>query len=178
MNEYQKYIVLKSAIEDLFGSDAWYALKESNSISVWRKYITKTLKAIQLSLLETVKVYDRDWLSNIDHDIDRGITLVKSITEIDELIAVLAGILIRVSFQQVGMMPSRKGSREKFPLRKGSWELSEYRSVQYVQCEEQRERMFWSKQQREIGFQKQMDLWSEYRKSGSKHSFSDWCKEY
>lgn len=168
--------MLKSAIEDLLGSDAWYALKESNNISTWRKYTAKILQALKLSLNETVKVYDKDWLSTINDDIDRGVERLKSINEIDELIAVLAGTLIRVSFQQVGMMPLRKGSRKNYPLRKESWVLSRFRSVQYVQCDEQREAFFWSKQQREIGSQKQINLWHEYKDSGSEYPFSDWCK--
>ncbi len=42
--------MLKSAIEELLGRDAWYALKETTSLTPWRKYVVKLLKAIRISI--------------------------------------------------------------------------------------------------------------------------------
>ncbi len=66
MNRYSKYIPVKSAIENLFGKKAWYALKESNSVPTWKKYAEKTLKAIRVSIHQTVKHCDNEWLCEID----------------------------------------------------------------------------------------------------------------
>ena len=161
MNEYSKYLPVKSAIESLFGKKAWYALKESNSIPDWRKYTEKTLKAIQLSIHESVKHFDSDWRDEIDNEIKRGIDSIKLSKSIDEIIASLAGALINISFLQVGYMPQRKGSSHNITLRKENWDLSHHRSVIYLQSQEQKERLFWSKQQRKTGFEEQMKIRAE-----------------
>ncbi len=177
MNEYSKYIFLKSAVEDLFGSRAWYDLKESKSISVWRRYIEKTLKAIMLSIHTSVKYYDSDWIDEVDETIERGIDSLKKLKTIDELIAVLAGTLINISFLQIGLMPSRKGSDKKVTLRKSNWDLTRFRTVIYLQSSEQLESLFWSKQQKIIGSQNQIELYDKFRKTNSRLSYSNWCKK-
>lgn len=177
MNEYSKYLILKSAIEDLFGSEAWYALKESNRISAWKKYSEMTLRALELAIQDTVEIYDEEWLSDVLACIDRGIAAVKSHKSIDEIVGTLAGTLIEVSFLQVGIMPRRKGSSRKFPLRRGNWKLNSHRSVAYLQTTEQKEASFWSKQQRLIGVQKQMALHDEFRRSKSRLWYSEWCTQ-
>ena len=65
-------MILKSAIEDLFGSNAWYALKESNHIPTWRKYAINTIRAIELSIKDTIEIYDEDWISQIEECVLRG----------------------------------------------------------------------------------------------------------
>ena len=177
MNEYTKYLVLKSAFEDLFGSEAWYALKESNHLLIWRKYAIKTLKAIKTSIDETIEIADNDWRKQVDLEIDGGIDRVKKDGSIDEIIATLAGTLIRISFMQIGNMPRRKGSRKVGSLRKEIWKLNAFRTVIYLQTREQKERLFWSNQQRNIGFENQIDLRTEYRRSRSNLSYSEWCEE-
>lgn len=177
MNEYTKYLVLKSAIEDLFGSEAWYALKESNHLLTWRKYAIKTLKAIKTSIEETIEIVDNDWRKQVDLEIDGGIDRAKKDGSIDEIIATLAGTLIRIAFMQIGNMPHRKGSRKVGSLRKENWKLNAFRTVIYLQTEEQKERLFWSYQQRNIGFDNQIDLHTEYRRSRSDLSYSEWCEE-
>lgn len=175
-NKYTKYLFLKSAIEDLFGSDAWYALKESNHVPTWRKYGIKTLQAISISIASTVEVFDDDWRSDIDKQLVEGIKRIKGDSEIDEIISNLAGTLIRVSFMQIGLMPNRKGADRRTTLRKDDWRLDPFRSVIYTQTKEQKEKMFWSKQQREIGFDAQLKLSTEYRRSKADIPYSEWCK--
>jgi len=176
MNEYTKYLVLKSAIEELFGSDAWYALKESNHIPTWRKYGAKTLQAVGTAIAATVDVFDDEWRQEIDKQLADGIERIKKDSDIDEVIATLAGTLIRVSFLQIGLMPNRKGSAKSSTLRKDAWRLNSFSSVIYTQTLEQKERIFWSKQQREIGFDAQLDLNAEYRRSKTNIPYSEWCK--
>ncbi|MFT6909600.1 MAG: hypothetical protein ACI8VC_002584 [Candidatus Endobugula sp.] len=177
MNRYSKYIPVKSAIENLFGKKAWYALKESNSVPTWKKYAEKTLKAIRVSIHQTVKHCDNEWLCEIDEKIDRGLAQAKNCKEIDELIAVLAGTLINVSFLQVGYMPHRSGSNKNFTLRKENWDFNLHRNVVYLQSHEQKENYFWGKQQRKIGFEEQLKIHQEYKASGSNISYSEWCEK-
>jgi len=84
MNKYTKYLVLKSAIEELFGSDSWYALKDSNHVPTWRKYAVKTLKAIQVSISESVDVCDTEWRQEIDKLLAAGIERIQRDQAIDE----------------------------------------------------------------------------------------------
>jgi hypothetical protein len=167
---------LKSAIEDLFGSDAWYALKESNHIPTWRRYGAKTLQAVGVAIAATVDVADDDWRQEIDKLLADGIRRIKEDAEIDEIIATLAGTLIRISFAQIGLMPRRKGTAKSSTLRKDAWRLDLFRSVIYTQTTEQKERVFWSNQQREIGFDAQLELHAKYRQSKSNVPYSEWCK--
>jgi len=175
MNQYAKYIIFKSAIEDLFGSDAWYALKESDHIPTWRNYAEKTLKSIELAIKDTVEIYDEEWMQEIERNIQRGIEALKKQNDIDEFMATLAGTLINVSFMQIGSMPRRSGNNRKYPLRKGKWCFNGYRQVVYLQTKEQKEKLFFNNQRRAIGFEKQQDLLSEYQSSGLKVPYSEWC---
>ena len=176
MNEYTKYLVLKSALESIFGSAAWYALKESNHVPTWRKYGIKTLQCIELSIDATVEIADEEWKQEIRNVISDGIARLKIDKEIDEIISTLAGTLIRVSFNQIGLMPNRKGSPKPVTLKKELWVLNPFRSVVYLQTPIQREQLFLTKQRSSIGFDAQLDLQAEYRQSKTKLSYSEWCK--
>lgn len=163
-------------MENVFGSDAWYALKESNHIPTWRKYAEKMLKAIELSIKDTVEIYDDEWMLQIEESIQRGMEGLKGTNAIDEIIAVLAGVLINVSFLQMGHIPRRSGNTKKYSLRKGKWQFNSYRSVVYLQSREQKENLFIDKQRIAIGFEKQQDLRGEHYRSRSKLPYSEWCK--
>ncbi len=175
MNEYSKYLTLKNSVEDIFGSDAWYALKESNHIPTWKRYSINILKALRQSILDTVEIYDDDWLKELHEYIDYGISNIKHQKEIDEVIAVLTGTLISLSFHQVGFKPKLKSNRRKPVIRKGQWKLNQYRTVAYMQSATQKENLFLDKQRKKIGFDAQLILQSEYRKSKSKLTYEQWC---
>jgi len=178
MNEYSKYLSLKSSIENLLGRDAWYALKESESISTWKKYLGKALKALRVSIHETVQICDDDWMSEVDYQIDEGLEDIKRAKSIDEIISCLAATLLNVSFLQTGLLPRRKGSVNSVSLRKEKWKHDVYRQVVYLQTPKQRESLFLSKQQKKIGVQAQMELFREYRRSGSELPYPEWCETY
>ena len=177
MNRYTSYMILKSAIENLFGSEAWYALKESNHIPTWKKYAARTLTAVLFSIKETVEIYDEGWMQQIEENVERGIIEINSKSTIEEIIGVLAGIFINISFLQVGFMPHRSGSGRKYQLRKGKWKFNHQRQVVYLQTKQQKEDIFIGDQQRKIGFDAQFDLMSEHRNSGSDLSYSEWCQQ-
>lgn len=174
-NEYTKYLHLKFVIERLFGSDAWYALKESNHIPTWRKYGIKTLRAIAVSIEATVEVFDGVWRKDIDAEIAEGIERIKACKEIDEIIASLAGTLICVSFMQIGHMPNRRSAPKPPTLRKDAWRFDAFRTVTYTQTKKQKEQLFYVRQQREIGHDAQFELRVKYRQSKSKLPYSEWC---
>lgn len=174
-NQYTKFLAFKGVVEDLFGSDAWYALKESNHIPTWRDYCLKTLKLLGLAIEDTVTVCDDDWKNQVSDILERGIDLLRGAKEIDEMISIVAASALQVSFLQIGLMPRLRGSNPKVSLRKGAWKLDTFRSVQYVQTDAQREQVFLSEQQGRIGFQRQFDLQTEHSKSGSKEKYSVWC---
>lgn len=175
MNEYTKYLALKSAIESLFGSNAWYALKESNHIPTWRKYGIKILQAIEKAINSTVEVADDQWRKEISENLADGIERIKMDKDIDEIIATLAGTLVRVSFIQIGLMPNLSGSAKPTILKKDSLRLNTFRSVIYIQTQSQKENLFWNKQQKEIGFDAQLDLHAKFRQSKSTVPYSEWC---
>lgn len=176
-NEYTKFLAFKGVVEDLFGSDAWYALKESNHIPTWRGYCSKVLKSLDLAIEDTVSVCDESWKAQVKRILWHGIGSLGKAKEIDEMIGIVAASVLEVSFLQLGLMPRRKGSDSKVSLRKGAWKLDAFRSVQYVQSEAQKEQLFLSEQQRRIGFQRQSDLQAEYRRSGSNDKYAVWCAE-
>ena len=176
VNEYSKYLPLKSVMEDVFGAEAWYALKESNHIPTWRKYAEKLLKSIEFSIKDTVEIYDQEWMQEIEDCIHYGLSSLKTSNAIDEIIAVLAGVLANISFLQIGHMPRRKGTREKPSFRKGNWKFNGFRSVVYLQTPEQKENLFLHNQYSKIGFQKQQDLRGQHHRSKSKLPYSEWCK--
>ena len=176
MNEYSKYLSLKSSIENLLGTEAWYALKESESVSTWRKYLGKVLKALRVSIHETVQICDDDWLSEVDALVEQGLGSLKRQRSIDELISCMAATLLNVSFLQTGFLPRRKSSFNSVSLRKENWRHDSFRQVVYLQTPKQRESLFWSKQQKKLGVDKQMETFRRYRLSQSKLRYSEWCK--
>lgn len=176
MNAYTKYTRVKSAIEGIFGSDAWYALKESNHVPTWRRYAQKVLRAIRLSITDSIEVYDQEWLDQVCVCLDRGISDIGQENEIDEIIGVLAATTIEVSFLQIGSLP-HCSERTSVPLRKGSWKLNGHRSVVYLQTKEQKEAQFCYKQRKKIGFEAQLDLQATHHQSKSKLSYSEWCAQ-
>lgn len=173
-NDIEHRYMLKSAIEQLLGRDAWYDLKETTSLTPWRKYVLKLLKAIRISILESVEVHDPAWLKAVTENLDRGEEAGKSSKDIDALLASFTATLLRQVFLQIGALPNRK-RQPSVSLGKENWRLNGQRSVQYVQSKLQIESVFWQEQQSKIGFDKQMELHNEYRWSKSKLSYSEWC---
>lgn len=177
-NRYEKYFFLKNVMEEVFGSEAWYALKESNHIPTWRKYGVNILKAIGVSIEATVDVADSEWRASISRQLSEGIERIRKDKDIDEIIADLAGVVIKVSFLQIGFMPDRRGANSSVTLRRDNWRLNPHRSVVYIQTAEQKERFFLSVQQKEIGFSAQSELRAEHRRSKTDMPYSEWCNKH
>lgn len=173
--ERDKNIFLKGTIESLFGKEAWDDLKESGCLSTWKRNTKKTFKAVRISIEQTVHHYDKEWLDAIKNTINEGGERVRICKSVDEVIAVLAGTFINLSFLQIGFMPQRRGEK-KISLRKSEWELSDFRSVIYLQSVKQREACFWHVQQKEMGVKTQRELRDKYRVSKTPLSYMEWCE--
>ncbi|GAB2894049.1 hypothetical protein GCM10027046_23770 [Uliginosibacterium flavum] len=169
-------IMLKSAIEQLLGREAWYELKETTSLSPWRKNVLKLLKAIRISVEESVEVRDQAWFDSVAQNIARGEECAKASKDIDELLSCFTATLLRQVFLQIGTLPNRIG-QSSVSLRRDNWKLNGHRSVQYVQSSAQIESVFWSLQQKQIGIDNQMALLREHRKSKSTLSYSEWFRQ-
>ena len=167
---------LKSSIEDLLGKRAWLDLKETTSVATWRRYTLKLLDAIELSIRTTVLIKDEDWMLQIQSNLNHGRGLAKIAKSPEDAIAALSATLLRQVFLQLGHSPIRKAA-DSVSLKATNWDMSGFRSVQYVQTPEQKENQFCSRQRKEIGFENQFDLQAEYRNSGSKLPYSQWCNE-
>tara|TARA_R100001143_G_scaffold62974_1_gene67936 strand:- start:26402 stop:26953 length:552 start_codon:yes stop_codon:yes gene_type:complete len=176
MNGYSKYFSLKSSIEGLLGTEAWYALKESQDISTWKKFLGKALKALKVSILETVQVCDDEWRAEISTLIDDGVKHINRGKSIDELISSLAATSLNVAFLQTGFLPRRESAVNSVSLRKANWRHDLYRQVVYLQTPKQKESLFWHKQQRKMGVQAQIEHYGVYRRSGSRLPYSEWCQ--
>ncbi len=177
MDIYSSHFSLKSSLEDIFGRDAWYQLKETTDVSVWKKYIAKTLKALNVASQQTVLVHDNEWREDFTKTINDGLERIKVLNDIDELISELANTLLKISFLQIGFMPNKKAVDNQVTLKKENWKLDKFRTVLYTQTLEQKENLFKHKQQKQIGFRQQNELLAEYRRSKSKLSYSEWCYE-
>lgn len=175
MDIYSRHFSLKSSLEDIFGRDAWHQLKETTDVLVWKKYITKTLKALDVASKQTVLVYDNEWREDLTKIINDGLERIKTLKDIDELISELANTLLKISFLQIGYIPNRKRVNGQVTLKKENWKLDKFRTVLYAQTSEQKDNLFKHKQQKQVGFHRQNELLAEYRRSKSKLSYSQWC---
>jgi hypothetical protein len=171
-----QFYALKAAIEQLLGNDAWLDLKECTSLSTWRAYVLKLLKAVRISIHESVVVRDQAWIGAVNVSIARGEEAAKSSKDIDDILSNFTATLLRQEFLLIGMLPNRR-TAHKVTLSRENWRLNGHRSVQYVQSSIQLEAEFWNEQQGRIGFERQMELRNEHRASRSKVPFSQWCHE-
>jgi hypothetical protein len=170
-----QFYTIKTAFEQVFGNKAWLDLKECTSLAIWKKYVTKLLRAVRLAIEETTQVRDDDWFAQVCECIEHGLQITTKAKTIEELLSGLSATLISVVFLQIGMFPDRRGLSD-VTLARDNWRLDNFRTVQYVQSNKQLEALFWSTQQRALGVEKQMNLWGKYRASKSKVPYSKWCQ--
>lgn len=128
---------MKSLVENLFGRRAWLEVKHSTSVRVWRKYSKRILSAISTSARATVEIADSEWHNELNSIVDLGSARLGHAKDTESVFSALAGTLGLISFHQLGRTPSN-ATREQVSLRHPSnWKLNQYRSVQYVQNQEQ-----------------------------------------
>ena len=129
---------MKSLVENLFGSSAWYEVKHSTDPKVWRKYSTRILSAISVSARATVSIADSEWHEELNSLVEFGQSRIKSSASTELIFANLAASLASISFHQLGLVPCNIRSKQVTLRHEGNWKLDCFRSVQYVQSKEQK----------------------------------------
>lgn len=132
-----QFYPLKSILEQILGQDTYKKLKETGTLNDWKKVVKKLLNTIEFSINETVEITDEDFFRQINDIIKHGINSVDMSKEASDLFSHLSATLIKIVFLQIGYIPSTYVKNR--PLRKGRWNLSYIRSVQYVQNQEQKQ---------------------------------------
>lgn len=134
-------IALKKLMEQVFGGKAWTELKHCQHLPTWKKYSKRLVKAIEVSIYSTVKITDDDWIEQVKFEVEHGIKTIENSKELDILFANLSACLATISFLQIGFIPIR-GSNENAATKEGeNWKLDCFRSVQYVQTDDQKKRV-------------------------------------
>lgn len=136
----ERYYTLKAVFERIWGKGTYLELKHCSDLKVWKRYCDRTLQITLLAAHDTVQIADDDWFEMLEALVEHGRELVKIAETFDSLFQAFAASYVEISFHQMGFMPSvYQGARSQ--LRKGNWRLDPYRTVQYVQSSEQKERL-------------------------------------
>ncbi len=133
-----QFYPMKATLERLFGHATFLRLKKTGSFADWRRAMRRLLDAIALASRTTVRVADNDWREELDGALSRGREGIALAMGMDELFAAVAATLAEVAFIQIGSMPFRAPGVDAVKLTADWWTLSGFRSVQYVQTDEQR----------------------------------------
>jgi hypothetical protein len=140
-----QFYAMKAVLEQVLGRPVYLRLKETVTMTVWRKQTVRLLDAIALAITSTVVVADQEWREDIAAAICRGKEAIKRSDTIAELFAALSAALTRIVFIQIGRMPSHASTASLLsyaktaPLTAEFWTLNAHRSVQYVQTAAQRQ---------------------------------------
>ena len=167
---------LKFTLERLFGAQVWYELKESTSVTAWRKNLRRTLRAMHVAFHQTVRVRDDALALAVDENLAKGDLDLKTAKTLEDLLASFSATLTEQVFIQLGTVPHRR-PHSSATLAPKFWQLDGYRTVQYVQSCEQLEAVFWAEQQRRLGVGKQSSIYAKFEASGSELKYSQWCSE-
>jgi hypothetical protein len=149
-----QFYSMKAVLERTLGKTTFEKLKDGGTLRDWKNALTKVLKAIELSVEATVAVADAEWRKEIGQLLENGRARLLGQKSIDELFAALSATLIEVAFLQLGRIPSNanvisNSSTKKvplklqrtIPLKPQYWTLRRFRSVQYVQTQEQQDNL-------------------------------------
>ena len=164
---------LKFTLERLFGAQVWYELKESTSVTAWRKHTRRALRAIHVAFHQTVRVRDDALALAVDENLEKGDLALKTAKTLEDLLASFSATLTEQVFIQLGTVPRRRPDSSA-NLAPKFWQLDGYRTVQYVQSCEQLEAVFWAEQQRRLGVSKQSTVYAKFQASGSELKYSQW----
>jgi hypothetical protein len=140
-HDMSQFYVLKSLFEDIFDHTVYMDLKENSTISDWRKHTKRLLDAIAVSIKSTVKIADQNWRDQMAEIIAEGKERIGETQTPEDMFACLSATLTRIVFLQIGFIPTRGRKNKPTPLASYYWTLNSFRSVQYVQDDEQRAKL-------------------------------------
>ena len=135
-----QFYPMKAVIEQILGRNSFQKLKDHGTLTDWKTESQKLLDAITLSISTTVQISDDDWNEEVDAVIKLGKSHVQDSNTIADLFSSLAATFARLSFLQKGFLPNRY-SKESIRLVSNNWKLDVFRSVQYVQNENQKQKL-------------------------------------
>jgi len=129
---------MKATFERILGKSSFATVKDYAPLRVWKVEAVRLLKAISLAVRDTVEIVDDEWKLEMNAEIARGISRIKSASQIDDMFAGLSATLTHVVFLQIGFLPRGHYRISRVPLARGHWKLNVVRSVQYIQSGSQR----------------------------------------
>ena len=147
---YDDAIPLKFALENVLGSEEWYRLKDTRSVTDWRKSLLKALRSTDVAISASVQIADEAWRETACEILEHGRESIKDAVGISNLFSAFGACYMQFSFHQLGFMPRRKGKKAKIRATPANWNLAIYRSVQYVQSEAQKLRSEYSSDTRKL----------------------------
>ena len=136
--EYRYPAPMRVLLKQLWGSLAWIELDEWCSISVWKKWYMKTLRATLICAEENVVEFDTYWMKELNDIVNFGIERIKHSKSYSEMHDHFAFTYVKVSFHQFGLFPNHGRSGQKVTLNRRFWKINGYRTVKYFQDEKQK----------------------------------------
>ncbi len=170
-----QYSSLKHLLESLYGKDEYIKFKERTVFTDWKRECLKVLKTIEIAVYENVKIADDDWFDELNKLLEYGRNIIKSAKSPDGLFAALSSVSVRLNFLQLGMIP-RAYLVKRVINKAANFNLSNYRSVQYVQSAQQKFQKKLADFRKTISDSQFLDLHYEYRRVKTELDFVDWAK--
>lgn len=131
-----QFYSMKAALEDVLGHASYAKLKEGGTLPKWKAETNKLLKAVELAIVTTVKIADKEWYDEVRSVLDLGRGHIPQSESIADLFANLSATLTRLVFIQIGYLPSHRVETRQ--LTPSNWKLDPVRTVQYVQDAKQK----------------------------------------
>jgi len=137
---YVDAVPLKFALESLLGKEAWYRLKDTTNVKVWRKELLRALRVCDAAIIGTIQVVDDNWVEEKAELLEKGTRDLEGAGTIENLFAAFSACLLQLNFHLIGQMPNLRGRTENVRAIPGNWRLNTYRSILYVQDKDQKRR--------------------------------------
>src|ERR1700730_11868464 len=106
-HDLNQFYPMKAVMEELFGRECFARLKENGSLVDWKAEARRLLKASEVAVRVNVPIADAEWHNEVKSILDLGRSHVASATTAGELFCALAATFARMTFLQLGALPSR-----------------------------------------------------------------------
>lgn len=137
-------ITLSHLILLTFGSDHYYAFKGYHRASSLKAYYGKLLSAFRTAIKNTISNTDSLHLKTLLERIDSCKKLLKLCKDISAIHQTMVTYQSEIIFLLIGQEPDN-GHEKNVTLRKENWYLNHHRQIIYLQNDEQRKNVIFSK---------------------------------
>ena len=144
-----QFYPMKGVLENILGRSTYRKLKDYAELSDWEDALEKLLNAILLSINTTILIADDDWLQDVEKIVVSGKESLRQSKNSADLFASFSATLTKIVFLQIGFIPDRYSS-EKVPLVPSNWKLDVFRSVQYIQSNNQKQSLKQYKERKKL----------------------------